>query len=70
VAVRNYDIVYIKRGIQSAPRIVGVLCGVWSKYKYKGMHKWRVEVIDRVYVYGYVSFGLVTLFIIGLVMFS
>jgi hypothetical protein len=34
------------------------------------MNKYRVEVMDCVYIYGYVSFGLVSLFLIGLIVFS
>jgi hypothetical protein len=70
VAMHSYDVIYIRGEIQSAPRVFGVLCGVWWYNKYKGMHKRGVEGMDRIYVYGYVSFGLVSLFLIGLIVFS
>jgi hypothetical protein len=38
--------------------------------KYKGIDKLRTKVMERIYVYGYVSFTLEVLFLIGLILFS
>jgi hypothetical protein len=45
---------------------------VWSleEVKYKGMDKMRTKIMEHVYIYGYVSFTLWVLFLIGLILFT
>jgi hypothetical protein len=45
---------------------------VWIlvEVKYKGVDNLRTKVMEHIYVYGYVSFALRVLFLIGLVLFS
>jgi hypothetical protein len=38
--------------------------------EYKEMDKRRVETMERVYIYGYVSFAMGVLFLLGLVLFT
>jgi hypothetical protein len=44
---------------------------IWmlGEYKYKGMDKMRTKTIEYVYIYGYVSFALGVLLLIGLIVF-
>jgi hypothetical protein len=43
--------------------------GFWKKYKYKGIDKMRTKIMEYVYIYGYMSFTLGVLFLIGLILF-
>jgi hypothetical protein len=40
-----------------------------EKYKYKGIINLRITIMEHVFVYGYVSFALRVLFLIGLIFF-
>jgi hypothetical protein len=40
-----------------------------KKYKYKGITKMRITIMEHVYIYKYVSFTLGVLFLIGLILF-
>jgi hypothetical protein len=66
VAVYNYDIVHIKGEYWSAPRMFGVPCGCGWKDEYKDTPKLRIMTMDPSYIWGYVSFGLVLLALMGL----
>jgi uncharacterized membrane protein YqjE len=48
----------------------GVPCGYVWKNQYKDMPKLRIMTMDPSYIWGYVSFGLVLLALIGLVVFT
>jgi hypothetical protein len=41
-----------------------------KKYKYKGIIQRRMNIMEHVFIYGYVSFGLVVLFLMGLIVFT
>jgi hypothetical protein len=45
---------------------------VWSlgRVEYKVMDKMRTKIMEHVYIYGYVSFTLGVLFLIGLILFT
>jgi hypothetical protein len=70
VAVRNYDVVYIKGECRIAPRISGVPCGYELENEYKDVSKLRTKVMEWLYIYGYISFGLGLLFLLGLIRFT
>jgi hypothetical protein len=48
----------------------GVPCGYVWKDKYKDMSKVRIKTMDPSFIWGYVSFGLVLLALMGLVVFT
>jgi hypothetical protein len=70
MAVYNYDIVHIKGEYQSAPRVFGVPCGYRREDKYKVVSKPRTMTMDPSYIWGYISFGLVLLALLGLIGFT
>jgi hypothetical protein len=70
VAVYNYDVVHIKGECRSAPRTFGVPCGYRWEDEYKDAFKLRIMTMDPSYIWGYVSFGLVLLALLGLVGFT
>jgi hypothetical protein len=70
VAVYNYDVVHIKEEYRSAPRSFGVSCGYKKEDKYKVVSKPRTITMDPSYIWGYVSFGLVLLALLGLIGFT
>jgi hypothetical protein len=41
-----------------------------EKYRYKGIIQRKMTIMEHVFIYGYVSFGLVVLFLIGLIVFT
>jgi hypothetical protein len=70
VAVRNYDIVYIKGECWIALQISGVPCGYELENEYKDESKLRTKIMEWSYIYGYVSFELGLLFLLGLIRFT
>jgi hypothetical protein len=70
VAVYNYGVIRIKGKSRSAPRAFGVSCGYRWKNKYKDTSKMSIMTMDPSYIWGYVSFGLVLLALVGLVVFT
>jgi hypothetical protein len=70
VAVHNYGAIRIKGKGRSAPRMFGVPCGYEWKNKYKDAPKMSIMTMDPSYIWGYVSFGLVLLALMGLVVFT
>jgi hypothetical protein len=43
---------------------------VWLPHKYKGMDKVRTKAMKWTYIYGYASFGVGVLFLLGLIGFT
>jgi hypothetical protein len=43
---------------------------MWLQSKYKGVSKPRTRAMEGSYIYGYVSFGLVLLLLLGLIGFT
>jgi hypothetical protein len=70
MAVHNYDVVHIKGECQSTPRTLGVPCGYGWKDEYKDVSKPRIMAMEPSYIWGYVSFGLVLLALLGLIRFT
>jgi hypothetical protein len=70
VAVYNYDVVHIQGEYRSAPRTFRVSCGCGREDEYKDTPKLRIMTMDPSYIWGYVSFGLVLLALMGLVIFT
>jgi hypothetical protein len=70
MAVHNYDIIYIKGECRSAPRMFGVPCGYERGDEYKNVSKPRTMSMEPSYIWGYVSFGLVLLALLGLIGFT
>jgi hypothetical protein len=70
VAVGSYDIIYIKGECQIAPRADGVPCECELNHEYKDVSKLRTKVMEWSHIYGYVSFGLGLLFLLGLIRFT
>jgi hypothetical protein len=70
VAMHNYGAIRIKGKSRSAPRTFGVLCGCEWKNEYKDTPKLSIMTMDPSYIWGYISFGLVLLALMGLVVFT
>jgi hypothetical protein len=70
VAVRNYDVIYIKGECQITQRVSRVPCGYELENEYKDTSKLRTKVMEWSYMYRYVSFGLGLLFLLGLIRFT
>jgi hypothetical protein len=49
---------------------IGVPCGVLRRIEYKDMDEMRTKIMEHVYIYGYISFTLRVLFLIGLILFT
>jgi hypothetical protein len=43
---------------------------IWLPHEYKGVGKMEIRVMNWSYIYGYVSFGLGVLFLLGLIGFT
>jgi hypothetical protein len=70
MAVHNYGVIRIKGENRSAPRTFGVPCGYVWKNEYKDTSKMSIMTMDPSFIWGYVSFGLVLLALMGLVVFT
>jgi hypothetical protein len=70
VAVCNYDVIYIKGECRIALWISRVLCGYELENEYKDECKLRPKIMEWSSIYGYVSFGLGLLFLLGLIRFT
>jgi hypothetical protein len=70
MAVHNYDVVYIKGECRSAPWTFGVPCGYEWRDDYKDVSKPRTTIMEPSFIWGYVSFGLVLLALLGLIGFT
>jgi hypothetical protein len=70
VAVHNCGAIRVKGKSQSAPQMFGVPCGYGWKNEYKDTPKLSIMTMDPSYIWGYVSFGLVLLALMGLVVFT
>jgi hypothetical protein len=70
MAVHNYGVIRIKGNSRSALQTFGVPCGYRWKNEYKDTPKLRMMTMDPSYIWGYISFGLVLLALMGLVVFT
>jgi hypothetical protein len=69
VAVQNYGI-KIKEAIRSATEVIGVPYGACEVPSIKSYTKMRTKAMERVFIYGYISFAFGVLLLIGLVVFT
>jgi hypothetical protein len=67
MAVHNYG---VERKTMECPG--NLRSSMWSLggVRYKDVDKLRTIIMEYIYIYGYVSFGLGVLFLIGLILFS
>jgi hypothetical protein len=67
VAVHNYG---VERKTMEHPGNLRSFMWSLGDVRYKGVDKLRTIIMECVYIYGYISFGLRVLFLIGLILFS
>jgi hypothetical protein len=70
MAVPNYGVICIKGKSRSTLRTFGGSCGYGCTNEYKDMSKMSIMAMDPSFIWGYVSFGLVLLALMGLVVFT
>jgi predicted FMN-binding regulatory protein PaiB len=70
VAVHNYDVVHIKGNIGVLRKRSEFCVDMNERMKYKDMSKPRTMTMEPSYIWGYVSFGLLALALLGSIVFT